>query len=164
MNVRGAAKRFADDRKGAVAIVFALSLLPLAVASGAASDYSRATQVRVDVQSATDAAALASGGGPSSLDNRVQARQAFEAGFQGKWGSAVTHFDVIQTTRKMTVNVDASVPLAFGSMLGRQSLKVNAQAEVPLDDRTVEVDSSLTPLARWRRRARWPRYRAPPRT
>src|SRR5919112_2086146 len=109
MNLRGPARRFVGDRRGAVAIMFALSLLPLAVASGAAIDYSRAAQVRMDVQSATDAAALAVGRAAielGRLDNRVQARQAFDAGFQSKWGATVTRFEVVQTTRTITINVD----------------------------------------------------------
>ena len=51
-------KRFFDAEQGNVAIVFALSLLPMTAFAGAALDYSRAGAARNKLQTATDAAAL----------------------------------------------------------------------------------------------------------
>lgn len=50
---------FFGNKDGAVAIIFAASLVPLVIAVGAAIDYGRALHVKTQLQSATDAAALA---------------------------------------------------------------------------------------------------------
>jgi Flp pilus assembly protein TadG len=134
-------QRFAADRRGVVAVVYALTLLPLMMGIGAAVDYSRASSSRVDLQSAVDAAALAVGRVAIELgrtDNTVQAREAFDAGFQRNDGTAITRFQVTQDL-KIVVDVDARVPLAFGKLLRIDSIDVKARAEVPLDDMTVEV-------------------------
>jgi Flp pilus assembly protein TadG len=135
-------KRFSADQRGVVAVVFAFALLPLMLATGAAIDYARATSARVDLQSAVDAAALAVGRAAielNRLDNTVQARQAFDAGFKPQDGTSVVRFEVTQDTRRIVVDVDARIPLAFASLLRMDSIDVNARAEVPLDDVTLEV-------------------------
>ena len=50
--------RFFRDRKGGVAPLLALGLVPLVGAVGAAVDYSRASNVRAAMQAAADATAL----------------------------------------------------------------------------------------------------------
>lgn len=142
MRLRGPITRFTGDRRGAVAILFALAVFPLLTAVGAAVDYSRSAQVRTDLQSATDAAAIAIGRAAIELgrtDNKVQARQTFDAGFQRKDGTSVTRFEVTQDLRRIVLEVDARVPLVFAGFLGMNNLDVKARAEVPLDDVTIEV-------------------------
>jgi Flp pilus assembly protein TadG len=51
-------KPFRKAEQGNVAIVFALSLVPMTAFAGAAVDYSRAGSLRNKLQTATDAAAL----------------------------------------------------------------------------------------------------------
>ena len=51
--------RFRRDRRGAVAIVFAISVLPLMLMTGVAIDYSLATRGRTEVASVADAAVVA---------------------------------------------------------------------------------------------------------
>jgi Flp pilus assembly protein TadG len=52
-------RNFWHDRKGNVAILFALAIVPVMGAMGAALDYSRANAYRTDMQKAADATALA---------------------------------------------------------------------------------------------------------
>ena len=52
-------RRFWSDRKGNVAIIFALAAIPMFGAMGAAIDYSMASAYRTDMQKALDATALA---------------------------------------------------------------------------------------------------------
>ena len=52
-------RRFWSDRKGNVAIIFALAAIPMFGAMGAAIDYSMASSYRTDMQKALDATALA---------------------------------------------------------------------------------------------------------
>ncbi len=51
-------RRFVRAREGNVAIIFALTLLPVIAAVGSAIDYSRANSVKADLQASLDSAAL----------------------------------------------------------------------------------------------------------
>jgi len=53
-------RRFSRDRGGNVALLFGLALVPLLTAVGAGIDYSMATRMKAKLQSAADAAAVAS--------------------------------------------------------------------------------------------------------
>lgn len=53
------ARRIGGDERGGVAVVFALALVPVLAAAGAAIDYSRASSARAGLQNAVDAAVLA---------------------------------------------------------------------------------------------------------
>ncbi len=52
-------KKFAQDQRGNVALAFALSLVPIVAAAGAAIDYSRLSHASTRLSSALDSAALA---------------------------------------------------------------------------------------------------------
>src|ERR1700710_385486 len=53
-------RRFRSDSRGNIAIIFTLALLPILTAIGAVTDYSMASRMRAKMQSAADAAAVAS--------------------------------------------------------------------------------------------------------
>ena len=54
-----ALRRFTGDRKGNVAIIFALSLMPITLLTGMGIDYTSATTKKAMLDAAADAAALA---------------------------------------------------------------------------------------------------------
>ncbi len=51
-------RRFGADRRGGIAIMFALAVIPLFGVAGAAIDYARGTNARAKLDSALDAALL----------------------------------------------------------------------------------------------------------
>jgi Flp pilus assembly protein TadG len=53
-------RRFRSNSRGNVAVIFAIALVPLLTAVGAATDYSIANRIKAKMQSAADAAAVAS--------------------------------------------------------------------------------------------------------
>ena len=71
----GLAGRFAADRKGAVALLFGLTLIPMLGFVGGAIDYANAYHTRSKLQNALDAAASAVGrevdSGASEADEAV---------------------------------------------------------------------------------------------
>jgi Flp pilus assembly protein TadG len=67
-------KDFSSDKKGNVAIIFALALLPVIAAIGMGVDYSRLSDAKSLMQSATDSAALASVIDENSTFDAKQAR------------------------------------------------------------------------------------------
>lgn len=56
---RRAFKRFIGDRRGSIAIQFAIAMVPITAVMGGAVDYTRAGRVRADLQSSLDSAVLA---------------------------------------------------------------------------------------------------------
>ncbi|PZA11087.1 pilus assembly protein [Rhodopseudomonas palustris] len=60
MAVLGAIARFRRDRRGNIAVIFAIALVPLISAVGCAVDYSRANALRSKLQAAADAASVGS--------------------------------------------------------------------------------------------------------
>jgi Flp pilus assembly protein TadG len=52
--------RFRKDQRGNIAVIFAIATIPLISAIGSAIDYSEATRIKAKLQSAADAAAVAS--------------------------------------------------------------------------------------------------------
>src|SRR5260370_333362 len=53
-------RRFRRDQRGNIAVIFAIALLPMLSAIGCATDYSLAARMKAKMQSAADAAAVAS--------------------------------------------------------------------------------------------------------
>ncbi|MGL9619520.1 pilus assembly protein [Bradyrhizobium sp. U531] len=51
-------RRFGRDRRGNIAVIFALACVPLITTVGCAVDYSRATQIRAKLQAAADSASV----------------------------------------------------------------------------------------------------------
>ena len=59
-NVLCLTDRFRSDQRGNIAVIFALACIPLISAVGCAVDYSMATRMKAKLQSAADAASVAS--------------------------------------------------------------------------------------------------------
>src|SRR5580704_9777864 len=74
---------FRRDRRGNVAIIFALSLIPCVFLTGMALDFSTATQKRVQLNAAADAAALAAVTPAMMGQNNAAAQTAATNAFNG---------------------------------------------------------------------------------
>ncbi len=72
------------DRRGAVALLVALALVPLALASGLAVDVGRSMMVRAELGRAADTAALAAGSRPDAQDLDRLVRRYLAANFRGR--------------------------------------------------------------------------------
>jgi Flp pilus assembly protein TadG len=122
---------FAGDRSGSVAIMFALSTIPVLGLAGAAVDYSRATTARTQMQAAADGAALAAVNAPNLTDQqRVDlAKRMFAANVAGSVIGAPS-VSVKVEKDKVTVKVDAPINNEFMSLVGIPSstLGVTSQA------------------------------------
>jgi Flp pilus assembly protein TadG len=124
-------KRFTVDQRGNIAVLGALAMLPLVAATGAAVDYSRASNVSSNIQAATDAAALAVARLPattSETDFDLRARQIFDTVFHAN-GLSVTTFDSSRTTRTVRVEAGATVPARFMKVAGVSAMPVRAVSE-----------------------------------
>jgi Flp pilus assembly protein TadG len=120
-------RRFSRDRRGNVAIIFALSLIPCIFLTGMAMDFSAATQKRVRLNAAADAAALAAVTptmmGQSSTNAQTAATNAFNATATGMPGVTNVVLTVsvssdLVLTRTVNVSYTADSTNTFPSVLG----------------------------------------------
>lgn len=134
--------RFRRDRRGNVAVIFAITAIPLISAIGCAVDYSLATRMKAKLQTAADAAGIAalsqkSPGfiaasvmtGSGSVDAGVtDANNVFDANMSGITGyqNLVRSSTVTKTGIRLaaTVTYTADVAVSFLKVIGFQKLTV----------------------------------------
>jgi len=134
--------RFRRDKSGNIAVIFAIALLPVLTAVGSAIDYSLATKMRSKLQSAADAASVASisqkspgftaaaamTGDGSVTDGVTDANAVFD----GNMSSITGYTNLSRTSTvtkagiKLTSNVQfsAEVPVVFMKVIGWQTMTV----------------------------------------
>jgi Flp pilus assembly protein TadG len=134
--------RFCRDRRGNVAIIFAIAAIPLISAIGCAVDYSLATRMKAKMQTAADAASIAAlsqkspgfiaasamTGNGSVTDGITDANNVFDANMNGITGyqNLVRSSTVTKTGIKLAASVtfSADVPVTFMKVVGYQKLTV----------------------------------------
>jgi Flp pilus assembly protein TadG len=137
-------RRFRSNSSGNIAVIFAIALLPILTAIGAATDYSMATRMKAKMQSAADAAAVASISKNSAgylAASTMTGNGAVSAGltdaqniFNGNLnavsgygslslnGTTVTKTGIVLNS---VVQFSATVPTVFMKVLGYQNLTIS---------------------------------------
>jgi Flp pilus assembly protein TadG len=145
--LRALVSRFHNDSRGNVAVIFTIALVPIVAATGCAVDYSLATRMKAKLQSAADAASVASisqkspgyvaaaqmtGDGPvaagiTDADNIFNGNMSAVAGFSNlALTSTVTKTGITLTSN---VQFSANVPAVFMKVLGYQTLPVTGYSK-----------------------------------
>jgi Flp pilus assembly protein TadG len=132
---RNAARRFARNERGNVAMIFAVSLVPLLGFVGAAIDYSRTTAARSSMKVALDSAALMVskdlGSNPSMSTAEISAKATtyFNALYTNSASSPITVTATYTTNTKsgstVTLNGSGTVPTDFMKMVGFPQMTIN---------------------------------------
>ena len=127
----GLVQRFRVDRRGNVAVIFALASLPLLAFAGAALDYGTATRMQAKLQAATDATALNLCQSPSTTTTaQMQSQaQAMMAGYMGAAGLTVDPITVTTNPRKIVLATHISSPALFGQVSKTLDLNPTAVAQ-----------------------------------
>src|SRR5262249_41228901 len=106
--------RFRSDRRGNVALIFGISLIPILGLVGAAVDYSRANAARVKLQASLDATALMMAQDAANIVATqgtaalaTKADQAFSEMYKLSHDPVVTNYD--GTARTLELKVTAQV-------------------------------------------------------
>ena len=138
--------RFRKDRRGNIAVIFAIALLPILSAVGCAVDYSLATRMRAKLQAAADAAGVASiaqkspgftaaaamTGDGSVTAGVTDANNVFDGNMSGVTGysNLSRTSTVTKTGIKLAANVQfsADVPVVFMKVIGYQKLTVTGSS------------------------------------
>lgn len=124
-----ALRYFRTARGGNIAVTFALAMVPLAGAVGAAVDYGKANAVRTAMQAALDSTALAlvkTAGSSSNAALTTSAAAIFNANFVRpgvKNIQVAAQYD--QTSRILSVSGSGALPATFTGMLGITNINLS---------------------------------------
>jgi Flp pilus assembly protein TadG len=134
--------RFRRDQRGNIAVIFALSLLPVLSGIGCAVDYSRATQLRSKLQAAIDAASVGSvskkspafiAAGTMTSDGAIaagvtDAKNIFNGNMSGVSGYTLNSMTAVVTKTggaiTSTTQFSAQVQTMFLGVMGKSTMTV----------------------------------------
>lgn len=121
--------QFGNDRRGVIAILFALILVPAVAFVGSAVDYARALSVQTRLQSVTDIAAQAGARLPATANaNRMEAAlKSFNANMVNAKITAAPP-SIEASNSGVSVTATSSVPTAFMGLIGVENIDVAASA------------------------------------
>lgn len=133
------AREFISTKDGNVAVIFALSFIPLLAFAGVAIDYGRANATKGAMQGALDATAVSlakEAAGVTNTQLQADAQKNFFARFdpeKAKYGLhniAVTAEYANNKNRSLVVTALASVPTTFLRVVGYDQITVNSSSTV----------------------------------
>src|ERR1700691_5930314 len=145
--VRALVSRFRRDSSGNVAVIFTIAILPILAAVGCATDYSLRTRMQAKMQSAADAAAVASISQKSPgfvAAALMTGNGSVTAGvtdandiFNGNMGAVAGFSNLVLTstvtktgiTLASNIQFTATVPVVFMKVLGFQNLTVTGYSK-----------------------------------
>jgi len=128
---RNLASRLLACRRGVVAVMFALSLIPIIASVGMGVDLARAYAVQFRMASALDAAALAVGSSNGTAAQLQQVGQNFfNANFPAGTTDASPTVSFALNGNTITASGSASIPTVFMQVVGINQLNVSATSTV----------------------------------
>ena len=118
-------RAFARATGANIAMMFALSAVPLAIAAGAGLDFASAMMARNDMSDALDAAALAVGA--SKGTNTALAQSVFNANYKGTGSPTVTP---VVSGQSVTITANDTVATTLLALVGKPTLNVSVSTTV----------------------------------
>src|SRR5256885_14888408 len=127
--------RFWRARRGGVAPMFALAVIPMIGLTGAAIDYSRANSVRTGMQAAIDATALAMAKlAPTLTATQLQTQTTayFNAMFNHPEAKnlVITRTYTTAGGSQLVISISGSVDTSFMKIMGFSSLNIGSTSTV----------------------------------
>ncbi len=146
-DLREIGRRLVSDRNGAVAIIFALALIPLTVVSGLAVDLGRAYVVKNRLAYALDAAGLAVGSSSSSdaLELQTLAQSFFDANYPAdELGvPVIPTLTIDEESNLITLSATADVNTLLMQTVGIETITVAATTQITIETTGLEVVLAL---------------------
>lgn len=139
-------RSFSRDNRGGVAVLFAVSIVPLMCAVGIGFDTARAYMVKSRLSSALDAAGLAGGASFFLPQRDDDIRMYFNANYpDGYLGSTVDgpHIEVDEVNEKIKLDASATIETTFMRLVGEKSVTVASRAEVTRKMTALDVVLSI---------------------
>ncbi len=133
--------RFFRNNRGNLAIIFALSLMPLSAAAGAAIDLNRAFIVQQRLERALDAAGLAVGSAPAASDAEMKAmaQSFFDANYNDEEMGVPGELVLAAANGRVTLSATAELPTTIMKIIGYDKLTVGSEIEVVRESKALEV-------------------------
>ncbi len=133
-HLRTISKQLARDRSGFVAVMFALLLLPLVAAIGAAVDYGFLSAYRTRLQASVDSAALSVASSLTTQNTAAKRQTVAENTVKAALGKLWTDLGVRVTESEPSAGVyriqaTATVPMQIMKIVGIPSRQVSATAQ-----------------------------------
>jgi Flp pilus assembly protein TadG len=129
-------KNFGNCQKGSIAVMYAVSAIPIFVAAGSAVDYIRYLANTTELQAALDSAALAAAATPEATDAQrlALAEATFARNLEGGdlAGSAIERsFDIQDETVVAAADMDMATSLMQLASINSMKISVGAEISVP---------------------------------
>jgi Flp pilus assembly protein TadG len=119
-----------SDSRGAVAIIFALTLVPFMLVTGMALETTRVSYFDTELAYACDAGAIA-GARYQPADATTNITKFFNANFtQGSTTTVTPNITVSPDSTTVTVSANATMPTYLGSFAGITSMNVGSSSQV----------------------------------
>lgn len=146
--VHGLARRFTQNERGNVLLMFAALVVPLTALSIGVIDYGRANGIKRELQTALDAGLSFAQNRLGAEDSVVESafQQAFKANVApGLRGTPVT-LTIDRRAHRLEASAEANVPVHVIGVLSGNQIAIEARA-------TVDTGAGKAPIAELKRRA-----------
>ena len=129
------ARDFLRSKRGNVAMMFAIMLVPLMIGAGAGLDFARAMMVRQQMAASLDAAALAIGSTTGLDSNTAQtlAQKYFDANYTvdtSQYGTVTINPPVYDASGKVTLSATNNMPTVLMKLAGITAVPVSTSSTV----------------------------------
>jgi len=137
----GFLRRWRADRRGSYAVIFAIALVPILIAIGAAVDISKAYVVKQRLTRALDAAGLAVGGTTGMTTSQIQAmaQSFFNANYPASKIGVPGALVVSTSGNVVNLSVRAAMPTSVIGIVGIRNLNINATSQITRMGKKLEV-------------------------
>ena len=127
--------RFMSDTGGNVAIIFALSVVPMLLAAGSAIDFVNAANTKTQLQAALDSGALAAAASQNLSDSEREhvAKMVFAQNFKSRNGQTPPTTFAIDNDQ-ITMSADFAMPTAFMRLAGINTMDIGSSVTVNLPE------------------------------
>ena len=125
---------FKREKRGNVAIIFGMAVVPLMLGAGVAVDYARSVTAKNTMQAAADAAALAAAAMTNATDAEriAMAQNVFDANFTTIKGVTAGNLSVTFPAGGVRVTHDATVDTVLMKLAGIKDIPLKTETEVNL--------------------------------
>ena len=141
-----ALRAFAGDRRGSLAFLYAIALVPVALAACASLDYARGVLVRASLTDALDAAGLAVGasGSLSGDATTALAQSYFNANYHldASYGTPVA-VQISQNGQDFTLTTSVPMPTLLMRLVGVDTMPVSSSVVITRNSMNIEVAMAL---------------------
>ncbi len=133
---------FRRDRRGNVAVIFALAAIPILGATGVAIDYGRSAMAQARLTDILDAAVLAVGSKPAMADDAAKTMVTDWVNSQLGNSATIQNWQITSFTQasgKITVTASATVPTTITKLLGFDTMPISTLSEAIRSINKLEV-------------------------